>query len=95
MERNVVLGYHINGTTFRLKKILQMVHQGGLNAVQLNSGDCWFQDASFLQQGKKRPPSKDASAELSTDNPELKRDITFCSILLSKDIAVMENTSSN
>ena len=53
----------------------------GVNADQLSSDDCWFQGPSFLWQGKKCWPSKNANAGLSNNNPELKRDISFCNTL--------------
>ena len=58
----------------------------GLNAAQVNSIDCWFQGPPFLWQDMKYWPSGDVSAELPNDYPELKKDITSYSTLVSEDI---------
>ena len=73
----------VNDATFQEEKALQMVHQGR-NAAQVNSDDCWFQGPSVLWQNMKFLPSRDVNAELSNDDPEVNKDITFCSTLLSE-----------
>ena len=56
----------------------------GRNAAQVNSDDCWFQDPFVLWQSMKFLPRRDVNAELSNDDPEVNKDITFCSTLLSE-----------
>ena len=73
----------VNDATFQEEKALQMVHQGR-NAAQVNSDDCWFQGPSVLWQSMKFLPSRDVNAELSNDDPEVNKDITFCSTLLTE-----------
>ena len=50
-----------------------------LNAAQVNSVDCWFQGPPFLN-------NEDVIAEFPNDDPELKKDITSYSTLLSEDV---------
>ena len=52
----------------------------------MNSIDHWFQDPPFLWEDMKYWPSGDVSAELPNDDPELKKDITSYSKLLSEDV---------
>ena len=58
----------------------------GLNAAQVNSIDPWFQYPPFLWQDMKYWPSGDVSAEPPNDDPELKKDSTYYSTLLSEDV---------
>ena len=52
----------------------------------MNSVDCWFQGSAILWQNMNYLPSGDVSAELPNDDPELKKDITSHSTLLSEDV---------
>ena len=68
----------------------------GLDAAQVNSIDHWFQGPPFLWEDMKYWPSGDVSAEPPNDDPELKKDITSYSTLLSEDfITSAENRISS
>ena len=68
----------------------------GLNAAQVNSIDCWFQGPPFLWQDMKFWPSGDVNTELPNDIPEMKKDITPYSTLLSEDVITSaENRTSS
>ena len=62
----------------------------------MNSIDCWFQGPPFLFQNMKFWPSGEVNTELPNDDPELKKDITSCSTLLSEDVITsVENRISS
>ena len=77
--------YQINGATFQLKKILQIVPPG----IECCSSEFYcllVSRPSFFVVGYKFWPSGDINTELSNDDPELKKIFTSCSTLLSKDV---------
>ena len=74
----------VNGATFQENPADSASKR--LNAAQVNSVDCWFQGPPFLWQDIKYWPSGDVIAEFPNDDPELKKDITSYSTLLSEDV---------
>ena len=48
----------------------------------MNSIDFWFQGPPFFVAGYEICPSGDVNTELPNDDPELRKDITFCSTLV-------------
>ena len=75
--------HQVNGYISRRESLADGASRGW-NAAQVNSDDCWFQGPSVLWQNIKFLPSRDVNAELSNDDPEVNKDITFCSTLLSE-----------